>query len=279
MKFKIICLIFTIVFNVFYTQNNEFLGKDKKKEKSHFIYTKPIITGINCFDGNIDSLVFDSLVCGLNFQTGPHYESTKRDIINWRKKVKDTFLAIKSLQEKDLYLDSICVVFTSKLLNEIIPYWYGTEWDFDGHTSTPKNGKIACGYFVSTTLYHMGLKLNRYKLAQQDPLHEAKSIAMADQNLTTYHVDDQNTMLEMLKEISDGLYFVGLDYHVGYLYKKDNVNYFIHSNFIEDKVMIELAESSLAFNSEMYYLSRISKNRELMVKWINNLTINIESNN
>jgi hypothetical protein len=40
-------------------------------------------------------------------------------------------------------------------------------WDYNGYTNTPKNGVIACGYFVSTTLKHFGFNLNRYDVAKK----------------------------------------------------------------------------------------------------------------
>ena len=69
-------------------------------------------------------------------------------------------------------------IFTLFLLNNIIPHWYGTKQDFCAYTETPKQGVIACGILVSTTLKDMGLNVNRYKLAQQSPTNEAKTIAI-----------------------------------------------------------------------------------------------------
>ena len=80
---------------------------------------------------------------------------------------------------------------------------------------------------------------------------------------------------ELFKEINEGLYFVGLDFHVGYFYKKGNENYFIHSNYIDGKVMIEMVENSEAFKSTKYYLSKISSNKEIALKWIQNKEISI----
>ena len=58
------------------------------------------------------------------------------------------------------------VLFNS-MIDSIFPAWMGTNWDFNGTSNVPKQGEIACGYFVSTTLKHVGFNLNRYKLAQQ----------------------------------------------------------------------------------------------------------------
>ncbi len=70
-------------------------------------------------------------------------------------------------RQKKISLDSVGNFFEQTLLNELIPYWYGVGWTFEGHTNSPDSGTIACGYFVSTTLKHFGMNLNRYRLAQQ----------------------------------------------------------------------------------------------------------------
>lgn len=156
--------------------------------------------------------------------------------------------------------------FEDFLLNDIIPHWYGTEWDFNGYTAVPNQGVIACGYFVSTTLLHLGINIDRYTLAQQAGLHEAQSLALSEENYRTIYGID--TLLATLKrEYADGIYFVGLDNHVGYLYLKNQVPYFIHSNYIEDKVMIERAEASPAFQSGVYVVAELSTNEALLERW------------
>lgn len=155
--------------------------------------------------------------------------------------------------------------FEKYLLNQIIPHWYGTEWDFNGYTDIPNQGVIACGYFVSTTLEHVGVVINRYHLAQQGGLNEAKSLAIVDSNyFTVYGIDALKTKI---KSYDDGIYFVGLDNHVGYLYKEKGVLYFIHSNYIEDRVMIEKAEYAQAFQSNVYVVAELSTNEALLSKW------------
>src|SRR5688572_11801089 len=46
------------------------------------------------------------------------------------------------------------------LRDSMFEYWYGTRWGFYGTTPKPRQGKIACGYFVTTTLKHLGLNIN-----------------------------------------------------------------------------------------------------------------------
>ena len=229
---------------------------------------------ITALDSIEESNAIDTLQTALNFVCGPNYSATKKDIVKLRSSLMSRYNMISDSNKKLKFLDSIMQLFVANLLNEIIPYWYGTEWDFEGHTDIPNNGQIACGYFVSTTLKDMGLKLNRYRLAQADPLTEARTLAIADTNLKKIDIEDFNSLADFLDGIQEGLYFIGLDNHVGYFYKKGNKNYFIHSNYVDGKVMIELAENSLAFSSSNYYLTKISLNREMALKWVSGKRIN-----
>ena len=58
-------------------------------------------------------------------------------------------------------------VLTRSIYNDLLPAWYGTPWDFNGTSEVPQQGKIACGYFVSTILRDAGWKVERVRLAQQ----------------------------------------------------------------------------------------------------------------
>jgi hypothetical protein len=85
----------------------------------------------------------------------------------------------------------------------------------------------------------------------------------------TYYSKNIN-LDKILEKIPSGLYFVGLDNHVGYFYKHKGNHYFIHSNYIKDKVMIEVAEKSECFNSNIYIFTGISKNKDLIKYWLLN---------
>ncbi|MFT5860463.1 MAG: hypothetical protein ACI865_002576 [Flavobacteriaceae bacterium] len=204
----------------------------------------------------VDPSVIDTLELGLLFDGLGNYNS------------------IKAKSSKVKAMDTDGKAFEAYLLNEIVPFWYGTEWDFNGYTDIPRQGVIACGYFVSTTLKHAGLKINRYKMAQQAGLHEAQTLALVDDNyITVYGID--NLMERLRMEYSDGLYFVGLDNHVGYLYIKNGTPYFLHSNYIEDRVQIQKAYYADAFQSDVYVLAEISTNKELMAKWRKGEVVNV----
>lgn len=201
--------------------------------------------------------------------TIPYLEAIAK-IREQRTKLKRDYTAEK------ISMDSVSRVFTKNLVNTLIPYWYGTPWSFEGHTSVPKKGEVACGYFVSTTLRDMGLKLNRYKLAQKSPIDEAKVISCGTEIFIVEDINPQLAMTKIDKTTSEGLYFIGYDSgHVGYLLKEDGSLFLIHSNYMSPfSVSIEPFSESRVFQSfSKFYLVDVTHNEELLKKWLNNRII------
>lgn len=212
-----------------------------------------------------DDLGLDSLKLGINYIPKGSYEVIKEQIRKDRLYFKREYQ-----NNKSRIIDSASVYLYSKLVNELVPHWYGTPWDFNGYTNIPKKGEIACGYFVSTTLKHLGFNLNRYKMAQQGGLNEAKAL-QARKKLKIYSNLSFNDLKSKVNEVyTNGVYFVGLDNHVGYLIVKDKELYFLHSSYYEDRVLIELAKTSPCFSSNLYVFSEITSNKTLVKKWIFN---------
>jgi len=215
----------------------------------------------------------DSTALGIEFFPSGNYVNNKSEINSRRLQYFEDLSKISDSIKRDSIIDDARQYFTSQLLNQIVPHWYGTVWDFNGYTNKPNDGLIACGYFVSTTLKHMGININRYKLAQQAGLNEAKTLE-PEKGLLIYRVDYSEglevVLEKMKKALKDGLFFVGLSNHVGYIYVKNNELYFLHSNYIDGYVMIEKAETSDAFLSDIYVIADITHNDSLILKWINN---------
>lgn len=198
------------------------------------------------------------------------YTICKSNIEKGRNELKITYNSGTNTSE---VLNKSRKQVTQYLVEDIFNHWYTTKWSFEGHTEIPKQGTIACGYFVSTTLRDVGFKLNRFKLAQKSPEEEAKSIACGTTIEKLQNISKQELKNHFLKK-QDGLYFIGLDFHVGYIYKDKSEIYFIHSNYIDNKgVMKETLESSKAIMSTNYYIANITYNDVLIKKWILNETI------
>lgn len=183
-----------------------------------------------------------------------------------------------SLKDKTIASDSLSHLFTRSLVNRILPFWEGTEWSFEGHTSVPKQGKIACGYFVSTTLKDMGININRYRLAQQNPANEAKSLALNSEVVTISENSYQKNLSKMYQMVKEGIHFIGFDEnHVGYIFKEKEQLYLIHSNYINAKgVEIETIENSQVFASyDTFYLTELSTNETLLKYWFENTQVTV----
>jgi hypothetical protein len=186
---------------------------------------------------------------------------------------------------KDAYNDSVRSDVLSKvgvfientLVDQIFPFWYGSPWDFNGYSNIPGKGKIACGYFVSTTLEHIGFNIDRYKLAQQNPRNEALTLSINWDVQRFSNISPSELKSFMIRNNEpEGLYFAGLDSHVGYILFREKELFFIHANYLrEEGVIIEIAENSEAFNSSVYYISEITSNDELIKKWISREVIDI----
>ena len=120
----------------------------------------------------------------------------------------------------------------------------------------------------------VGFNLNRYHLAQQAGLFEAKTLQLNKKviEFSKANEDIKETILEKLKP---SLYFVGLDNHVGYIWINNNEVYFIHSNYMHNSVELEYAETSEPFISENYVIADISLNDSLTKKWILNEKVEV----
>jgi hypothetical protein len=196
------------------------------------------------------------------------YSETKVFIKNIRKKIN----------QNPISEDSLSKVFTDILVNKIIPYWYKTKWSFEGHTKIPKEGEIACGYFVSTTLRHMGININRYKLAQQNPLNEAKTLALDNPVINVSNESSIENIKAINEVLKEGIHFIGFGYnHVGYVLKKKEQLFLIHSNYINrEGVIIEVIEESEVFTYfNEFHLVPISTNRKLLENWLSNTNIKV----
>ena len=203
-------------------------------------------------------------------------KSTNNTIIEEQAKVdlKDypqTLDSIKSIKKelKDKSINKIGEKFTSLLTDKIFPYWYGTDWDFNGTTQKPNEGKIACGYFVTTTLRDIGLDINRVKLAQCASEQMIKKLVSED-NIYRFSNKSIEEFETNLKQKGNGIYVVGLDNHTGFVLFSDEGSFFIHSSGISPyKVVKEkLTESILIVKSKYRIVGKLSSDKELLLNWV-----------
>lgn len=194
--------------------------------------------------------------------------------------VKQTKLKYQNAYKTSLHKDSVLLsaglFLEEQITNSMFEFWKGTPWDFYGTTDVPKQGKIACGYYVSTSLKHLGWNVNRYKLAQQTPLNEIQSLDPKAEIIIGGH----SVFMDYLKnKATDGLYMIGLSNHVGMIFKKDTNVYFLHSYFYKNTgVVKENAFSSwLLTNYDTFILGKISRNKEFVKKWLTDEEVHIQT--
>lgn len=214
---------------------------------------------------------------GINLNPEDNYKILKYSIKTEREKLKQKYLSAVNQTEKDKIIEEAGNYISETLVNKIFPFWYGMPWDMAGYSEIPNDGEVGCSYFVSNTMKHCGFKVNRYRLAQQNTKNIALSVQTNDSILILDSNSDINTIKNyFLENKKEGLYYVGLDSHVGYLLYKMGEVFFIQSNYAEPvEVLIEYSEKSDVFLSNKYYISDIQHNNPLIIKWLLNKEIKV----
>ncbi len=200
-------------------------------------------------------------------QTDVSYQ-TKLKLIE-AERLKLANLYRNSVNKNDA-LEKTRTLLISSIDQNIFPYWYGTDWDFYGTTQIPKEGKIACGYFVTTVLRDVGVKLNRVSLAQQASENIIKSLT-TESFINRFRNVAIDKFVEEISKLGEGLYIVGLDNHVGFILNDGNKVYFVHSSYVEpSKVIKEIALTSPILSSSKYRIvGKISADDSFLRKWLN----------
>lgn len=185
-----------------------------------------------------------------------NYPKTLDTIQNIRKNIKN-----KSTDEKGKE-------FTDLMVNKIFPYWYGTPWNFNGTTQKPNEGKIACGYFVTTTIEDMGFPINRIKLAQCASEEMIKEL-VSKENIFRFSGISMEDFEQKIIKKGNGLYLIGLDNHTGFVLISDEENYFIHSNgYFPQEVMKEkLSDSKIIAKSKYRVVGKMSADKKFLNNW------------
>jgi hypothetical protein len=190
-----------------------------------------------------------------------NYDSCKKAIAIIKRQHKTNWTKL-SMAEKEK-------CFAHAVTKTIAPAWIGTQWDFNGITQVPQQGKIACGYFVTTVLRDAGLPIERVKLAQ-----------CASEKLVTSMVQDKyvkrfsnigmDDFMAYLKLNGFGLYIIGLDNHTGFIFNDGIDTWFIHATFIgtNDVQKEKAATSSILKNSKYRIVGKISADELVLGKWV-----------
>lgn len=160
-------------------------------------------------------------------------------------------------------------LWVSSIGTDLFSYWKNTAWDFNGTSTVPGEGSIACGFFVTTLLQDMDLNINRRKLAICASSEMMKSLVPHQPLLNLSNLaypDFVNTM----QKAGKGVYIIGLDFHTGFILHDGTDTWFIHSNYINrEGVVKELLKNSAALKaSKTKWVISISTDRLFIERWL-----------
>jgi hypothetical protein len=191
-----------------------------------------------------------------------------------QKTLSTLYAAAESDHERGQIINKARSFIESFIATELFPRWKGTPWSFNGTAETPGLDPIACGYFVSTVLRDVGYRVNRYTVAQQTS--ERIILTFTDskhvKRFSNVRID---AFVDSVQDWGEGLYIVGLDYHVGFLLCTKDDLWFVHSAFrVPYEVVRERArESGILAGSRYRIVGSLSQNDELIRKWLLGETI------
>ena len=182
--------------------------------------------------------------------------------------------ATSSVQKADVITRARTLVSRS-IYTEIFPSWYGTAWDFNGNTEVPQQGKIACGYFVTTVLRDAGWKVQRARLAQQASENIILSLT-TDAHVKRFRRVAIGDFVNAVKQWGAGIYVVGLDIHTGFIVNTGDEVYFIHSSYVEPYTVVRerATESKILTASNYRVLGKITGDDQFLEKWLLTTEIN-----
>jgi hypothetical protein len=198
-----------------------------------------------------------------------NYGDARKKLEAERVALSSKYLHARTSEEKLEAINRARETMTQSIYSEFFPAWYGTTWDFNGTTETPGQGKIACGYFVSTVLRDAGVKVQRVKLAQQASENIILSLTTSA-HIKRFRQTPISDFVEAVRNWGPGLYVVGLDIHVGFILNVDGQVYFIHSSYINPYSVVKepAGDSKILASSRYRILGKISADDQFIERWL-----------
>jgi len=196
------------------------------------------------------------------------YSLLLKDICRMQKEYLQKYSAA-DLLGKDSVVQNAREYLINKLSMEMFPYWYGTQWDYNGMTRIPNEGKISCGYFVTNILTDLGFLIPRIKWAQSASEVFIKKLSIESEIKRFIN----KPILEVeayLKSAGNGIYLVGLDIHVGFIIVSEGNIKFIHSNYYKPQIGV-MSENITSWNplrDSKYRIIGKLMSDEMVKNWI-----------
>jgi hypothetical protein len=200
--------------------------------------------------------------------TTREYKELKKEITQNRKQFLYRYAAAA---DKTRLLAEIKNYWVATLGSDLYEQWKGTPWDFNGTTQTPRQGAIACGYFVTHLLQDMGCTLDRVKLSTCPSLTMMKSLAPEQPVLNLSRLS-YAAFNERIKKAGRGVFIAGLDFHTGFLINDGTETWFLHSNYIgrQGVVKEKITASAALQASQSRFVILLTEDEAFLQRWMNN---------
>ena len=154
----------------------------------------------------------------------------------------------------------------AQVVNGLAPFWYGTPWDFNGTTEVPRQGSIACGYFVTTVLRDAGVHLDRVKLAQAASESMIKSL-VSEASIRRWRRTPVRRVEAEVRSWGPGLYIAGLDRHTGFVHCDATGVWFIHAG-TGGVVREQFSQSDSMASSRYRVLGKLTSDSGFLRRWL-----------
>jgi len=206
------------------------------------------------------------------------YEVLCRQLKEWRGELSARHRAATTEPAKAAIEDEARVLL-EHMLPAMMRCWIGTRWDFNGTAAKPGEGKIACGYFVSTVLRDAGLDVNRYRLAQQPSANIIHTFLGKDDTTLAY-TQDYEVFVTGMADQPAGVYLCGLDTHVAFLINRKDGFRFIHSSGSRPWAVVEESpeEAGVLQRSKTRMLGNLTADRGFLRTWLGGKPVKVVRN-
>lgn len=156
------------------------------------------------------------------------------------------------------------------VLPEMMRCWLGTPWDFHGIAERPGEGKIACGYFVSTVLRDAGFRVDRFKLAKQPSANILRTF-LPRASCTLSVGKSYEEFARDAARLDPGVYVIGLDTHVAFLVVPGDGSFrFIHSSGSKPWRVVDESrdEAEVLKRSSWRMLGNLTADEAVLRRWL-----------
>ncbi len=189
-----------------------------------------------------------------------------------RARLAQAYLRASSKRQRSRVLEQARQRVVDALIDDVLPAWLGTPWDFNGTAAEPGRGPVACGYFVSAALANAGLNLSRVRFGQSAALVIQRALEPRGEQLHRYFSIPPAELERRLGKLSDGLYVIGLDIHVGFVTIRRGSVRLVHASYTDKRRVTNerLATAKAIANSQPkgYFVSPVFQDDRLVIAWL-----------